>query len=61
MARKLSLVPILVIACFVTVLDSPAKNGGNGNGGGVSAAPVWNGGGWQEHKPAGTGDGRRIK
>ena len=60
MARKLSLVPILVIACFVTVLDSPAKNG-NGNGyGAAPAAPAY-GGGWEAHKPAGTGDGRRIK
>ena len=63
MARKLLLVPVLVVASFVTVLEAPAGNGNAGGwksydeGGQLTTLPP----GWYSHRPSGTGDGRRIK
>ena len=59
MARKLLLVPVLVIALFVAVLEAPA--GVKNQGDGASAAPGSGSIGWQDYRPAGVGDGRRIK
>lgn len=59
MARKLLLVPVLVIALFTAVLDASA---GNRNGGdGVQASPGSTSTGYTNYRPAGVGDGRRIK
>ncbi len=62
--RKLLLVPILVAGLSVTSLDASGKNGGDGGGwksydnsGSLTSYPP----GWGQHKPAGNGDGRRIK
>ena len=60
MARKLLLVPVLVVALFVAVLDAPADPPA-GKGWKADSTSTWSPTGWTNNKPAGTGDGRRIK
>ena len=63
MARKLLLVPVLVAGLSVTALEAPAGDKGGGgwkaydDSGQLTSYPP----GWYSYKPAGTGDGRRIK
>ena len=60
MARKLLLVPVLVVALFVAVLDAPADPPA-GKGWKADSSASWTSPGWTDYKPAGHGDGRRIK
>ena len=60
MARKLLLVPILVIALFVTALQASAGGPPAGKGWN-KAESTWSPSGYTDYKPAGHGDGRRIK
>ena len=53
-ARKLLLLPILVVALLVTIVPAPASGPWDSNQGNGS----W---GVDYHKPAGNGDGRKFK
>lgn len=59
MARKLLLVPVLVLALLVTVFDAPATPP-DGKGW-RSFDNNWAPPGLTDHKPWSNGDGRRIK
>jgi hypothetical protein len=60
MARKLLLVPILVVALFVAILDAPATPPSD-RGWNVQEVYVDQGSGWVDHRPMGVGHGRRVK
>ncbi len=59
MARRLLLVPVLVIALYAVVLDAPAKAPSPSSGGGTwQSAPAYPA---LQNRPYGVGDGRRMK